>query len=177
MNKVILVNGFAGIGKTTISNMYAENHPPVASIEGDVLIAKINNWRENEDQARAVVFEETKSILEEYLKDNRDVLLPYLLTNHTHAEEFQKITEAHGATFYEILLDTNKKEAIERLFERGVWGEEGSPKLTEEDRGEIEKLFDKMTVEVAKRPNTIKIEVKKDQIRETYSKFMEVVSD
>ena len=52
--KVILLNGFAGAGKTTIAKRYIDQHPLSVVIEGDELIVNIGNWVAQEDEARTV---------------------------------------------------------------------------------------------------------------------------
>lgn len=174
--KLILLNGPAGIGKTTISKMYLTEHPLALSIEGDQIIGMMGHWREHESIARELVFKHTKCMAEVHLKEGLDVLLPYLLTNADHATAFERIAEENGALFCEIILLADKDEATNRLLERGVWGEEGSKKLTEKQRPEIESLYDGMMAALAKRPNTVRIGVEKDDIAGTYAKFLKAVS-
>ena len=174
--KVILLNGSAGVGKTTISKMYLDEHPLALSIEGDQIIGMMGQWRKHESVARELVFEHTKSMLATHLKSGHDVLLPYLLIDSSHASAFEKIVNKHNVIFYEVILLVDKGEATTRLLERGVWGEEGSNKLTEKHKPEIETLYNKMLTELNKRPNTIKIGVEKGNATGTYAKLLKVVS-
>lgn len=176
MKKVILLNGSAGIGKTTISKKYIDDNPLSISIEGDQIIGMMGQWRKHEDEARELVFEHTKALVNTHLESNNDVLIPYLLTNSEHASAFEKIAKKHNAEFYEVILFAEKDEATKKLLERGVWGEEGSETLTEQHLPEIESLYDKMINELNKRPNTIKIEVIKGDVDGTYANFVKSVS-
>jgi len=176
MNKVILLNGPAGVGKTTISKKYIDENPLSISIEGDKIIGMMGQWRKNEEVARQLVFEHTKSLLETHLKSGYDVVLPYLLIDATHATEFELIAKNNGAEFFEIVLLVEKEDATKRLLERGTWGEEGSKVLTEEHKSDIEALYDKMLEELNKRPNTIKLDVIKGDIDATYASFLKTVS-
>jgi 2-phosphoglycerate kinase len=58
MKKVILINGSAGVGKTTIATKYIEDNPLSMSIEGDQIIGMMGQWRKYEDEARELVFVE-----------------------------------------------------------------------------------------------------------------------
>jgi len=104
------------------------------------------------------------------------VILPYLVTDATHAESFERIAKKYGADFYEIMLATTKDDAIARLLERGRWGEEGSKQLTEEDVPRIESLYDLMMLELSKRPNAVSIETMRGDIDAAYSKFSDIIS-
>lgn len=176
MKKVILLNGSAGVGKTTISKMYLDEHPLTLSIEGDQIIGMMGHWRQHEVSARDLVFEHTKAMLTTHLKRGYDVLLPYLLTNADHAIAFEKIAKECNASFYEIILLVDKSEATKRLLERGVWGEEGSEQLTHKHKPEMESLYDSMVEELDKRPNTIQIKVVKEDVSGTYTQFLKAIA-
>ena len=173
--KLILLNGSASVGKSTITKLFLEENPLAIGVEGDNIIGMMGCWRENEDEARELVFQHTKHIADTQLKAGYSVLLPYLLTEPTHAEAFEEIAKLNDADFVEIILFVEKAEAVARLLERGVWGEEGSPKLTEDDKPEIEALYDKMDSALKARPNTQHIIVEKDNVQGTYEKFKELI--
>jgi predicted kinase len=166
--KLIILNGFAGSGKSTIAGRYIAEHPLAINIEGDQIIAMLGQWKEHYDKARECVLPHTKAMTETHLKLGYDVVVPYLLVNHKDAEEFEEVAHECDADFYEIMLFIEKARAIERLLKRGRWGEEGLPKITEKDLPEIVDLFNKMEKATSKRPNTIFIEVKVGDVDNTY---------
>ncbi len=170
--KLILLYGFASSGKTTLSKKYTDEHPLSMAFEGDQIISMMGGWREQEDKARRLVFEHTKSIVKNQLEAGYDVLLPYLLTEPKDAEVFENIAQEIEVPFFEVYLDIERKQAIERLLKRGCWGEEGSPKLTEDDMGEINDLYDTMETAMKERPNVTSIKSVEDAIEETYQLFL-----
>lgn len=174
--KLVLLYGFASSGKTTLSKKYLSEHPLSISIEGDQIISMMGQWRENEDEAREIVFEDTQAIVRIHLAKSRDVLLPYLLTDHRHAETFEKIAEEMSAYFFEVKINTERSDAIERLLIRGTWGEEGSPELTEADLLEINALYDAMEKAMSHRSNVQMISSDLGDIDGTYSKFIEALT-
>lgn len=169
-----MLNGFAGVGKSTISKKYIDTHPLTLSIEGDAIIVMLGQWLEHEDEARELMFALTKSMTTTYLASGHDVLLPYLLTNAEHAQAFEDIAKAASARFFEVVLLNDREEAIDRLLERGIWGEVGIPPLTEADRPEIEDLYSRMITSLDERPNTIKINSIRGSIDATYQQFLDV---
>ena len=175
--KLILLNGFAGVGKTTIAKRYIDDHPLTLSIEGDEIIVMFGQWLTHEEQAREYVFALTKSMIDTHLRHGRTVLLPYLLTNAQHAEAFGNIAAKQTAHFYEIFLTVNKEDAIERLLARGVWGEAGSPALTEKDLPVITTLYDTMIRETGKRLQTTSIHPFRNDIDRTYNAFLEAIGE
>jgi deoxyadenosine/deoxycytidine kinase len=175
--KLILLNGFAGVGKTTIARRYKDNHPLSLSIEIDELIVMLGQWLTYEEKAREYVFELTKSMIAAHLRAEKNVLLPYLLTNASHAEAFEEIATTQNAQFYEVFLSVDKEDAVERLMARGTWGEAGTPPITKYDLPVINTLFDTMMEATSKRTRTIYIHPLKNDIETTYKEFLEKVGE
>jgi len=174
--KLILLYGFASSGKTTLSKKYISEHPLSMSIEGDQIISMIGGWRGQWEQAREMVHEYTKKIVESHLDNEHDVLLPYLLLNPVHAEDFENIAKEKSVDFYEVNIEIKREEAIKRLLERGVWGEGGSPQLTEKDLPEINKLYDTKEKATSHREDVKSIESKYGNIDDAYASFLEAIS-
>ncbi|HEX6416690.1 MAG TPA: AAA family ATPase [Candidatus Saccharimonadales bacterium] len=170
--KVILLNGFAGAGKTTIAKRYIDQHPLSVVIEGDELIVNIGNWVAQEDEARQLVFELTKAMLRTCLESGHDVVLPYLVTDADHAEEFKQIAEALNADFYEFILHTDREDTIARLLKRGTWGEAGQPPISDKDMPAIEELADKMEAALKLRQEVIALDIKESDPDATYSQLL-----
>lgn len=170
--KLILINGFAGAGKTTIAKMYIAEHPLAMVIEGDELIVNMGSWQANEDEARRLLFLLTKAMARTYLAEDHDVLLPYLVTNAGHVDEFEKIAKDLGADFYEFVLHCDRPTAIARLLERGTWGEAGQPPIGNDELPVIEDLAARMERELEKRPGAIRIDVKVGDPKSTYDEIL-----
>ena len=175
--KLIILYGFAASGKTTIATKYISDHPLSMMIEEDLLIDMVGQWRKFEDKARDLVYKHICSIVKNQLQAGYVVILPCLLTDATRAESFQRIAEEAGCPLYEVYLEGSKEVAITRLLKRGTWGEAGSPPLTDEDRPEIETLFETMEREMAKRKNVVPLTVTKGDVDTTYQKLLELTSD
>lgn len=174
--KLIILYGFASSGKTTLSKRYISEHPLALSIEGDQIISMMGQWRKNEGEAREIVSEHTKLMTELHLKKGHDVLLPYLLTNTEDAESFKEIAERAQVDFFEIYIHLEREEAIYRLLKRGVWGEEGSPKLSHDDLPEIEKLYDQMEKSMSSRTRVKLLPSTLNDIDGTYVELIRLVS-
>ena len=174
MNKtnVILLNGFAGSGKTTIARMYVDNHSLAMVIEGDELIVNIGDWLDHEDEARDFVFALTKEMLRTALSLGHDVIVPYLVTNAKEVAELEQIAKRSDSQFYEFYLATHEEHAIQRLLSRGTWGEAGLLPLTMNDTPRITELYDHMKNALQYRPNQIHLKIKEGSPVETYQELL-----
>lgn len=172
-SKVIVLNGFAGSGKTTIARMYVNNHPLAMIIEGDELIVNIGDWLNQKKKARELVFALTKEMLKTAVKLGHDVIIPYLSVNAKEVAELENIAINNGSRFYEFYLATDKEHAIQRLLDRGIWGEADSPPLTSEDAPVINHLYEQMETALPLRPNQIHILAKKRDPSQTYNELLQ----
>ena len=173
--KLILLYGFAASGKTTLAKRYIDEHPLTIAIEGDQIIGMIGQWRKNEEKARQLIFEHTKSIAENHLTAGYNVIVPYLLSDSTQIEAFEDISKQCNATFIEIYIEIGKEDSVNRLLERGCWGEEGSRKLTEDDREMLISRYEYMENAMKERTNTKSISSTVGEIEATYRKLLESI--
>lgn len=167
----ILLNGFAGAGKSTIARRYIANHPLALAIEGDELIVNLGNWLKQETEARELIYEMIKSLLAIHLSKGYDVVLPYLVTDNRHIEEFESIAAKCNAVFYNFLLSNDKEVAIQRLLRRGTWGEAGTDPLGEKDMPEINRLYDAMEQQLEHQDRVIVIDQAGLSIDDTYGQI------
>ncbi|MES2971283.1 MAG: AAA family ATPase [Patescibacteria group bacterium] len=173
--RVILLNGFAGSGKSTIARMYVDNHPLAMVIEGDELIVNIGDWLDHEDEARDLVFALTKEMLRASLSLGHDVIIPYLATNAEEVAELEQIATSSNSRFYEFYLATHKDHAVQRLLNRGAWGEAGLPPLTSDDTPRITQLYEHMEAALPKRPNQTHVQIKEGSPVDTYQEVLKSI--
>ena len=132
----------------------------------------LGQWRTDSQKSAELKLVHTKNIVKTHLELGYDVVLPFLLQNTEHAEEYLTLASGVGADFYEFYLDIPKDEAVARLLKRGSWGESGLPALTDKDIPRIESLFESMSDAVLNRKNTICIRPQEGKIEETYQELV-----
>lgn len=169
--KLILLNGFAGAGKSTIGKRYIADHPLSLVVEGDELIVNIGSWLAREGEARELVYDMIKALLAMHLSKGHDVVLPYLVVDHRHIKEFEAIAASNNAVFYNFLLFNDKAVAVQRLLGRGTWGEAGTDPLSDKDMPEIERLHDAMEQQLEHQDGVIVINQSGLSVDDTYSRI------
>lgn len=167
--RFIVLNGFAGAGKSTIARRYIADHPLAFMIEGDELIINIGHWLDHETEARSMVYDMTKALASSHLQRGYDVILPYLVVDAAHISEFEQIAEQHNAIFFNILLANDKEIAISNLMKRGSWSEAGTDPLSEKDMPVIAEIYRQMVVALTNQKNIITIQQNGKQVTDTYS--------
>jgi len=173
--KLIMLSGFAGIGKSTIAERYINEHPLAMNLEGDRLIVALGQWAQHEEQARELVLKLSKAMAATHLASGHDVIVPYLPTKPEHLGEFEDVAKEVGARFIEIALTSDREETIQRLMKRGTWGEEGTDPITDADLPIIEDLYDKMDASLEIRPGTIQIPSVENDYDGTYQRFLRAI--
>lgn len=175
MPKLILLEGFAGSGKTTIAERYASEHPLTMHLEEDKLIVMFGQWLAHEDEARKLVFSLAKTMIATCLESGRDTIVPYLPTHPDRVKAFEDIAQNSGAGFFEVILEVERKDAIRRLMQRGSWGEEGTEPITDADLPIIENLHDTMSGVLEQRHAATRIACVEGDHEGTYQKFLEAI--
>lgn len=175
--KLIHINGPAGIGKDTLAQRYIDKHPFALCIRTDEIITWIGQWSqsENYDPARHLAFDLAMSMATTHLVAGRDVIIPHLLTDVEEVEALEKVANEASAPFIEILLFTDKKDALNRVFGRGTRGEPGAPPLTPNDRPEFEELYDNVLLAAGSRTAVKKVTSVAGDIDGTYQKVVDAI--
>lgn len=175
MAKLIFMNGPAAVGKSTIAERYVQEHPLALHLKFDELIVMLGQWLAHEDEARELVFSMVQDMVRTHLASGHDVVMPYLPRSADQIDQMKQVAEKTGAAFYEVSLMTGKEEAVERMMQRGSWGEPGADPLTEKDRPIVAWLYD-LAEEYSKRPDMRVVQVVKDDVDGTYKQFIERIS-
>jgi predicted kinase len=176
--KLIHLNGPAGIGKDTIAQKYIDAHPFALCIRTDDIITAIGQWSaaENYDPARHMAFNLALKMVETHLAAGYDVIVPHLLTDLDEAKSLENVAQKQAVSFVEIFLNSDKTDAIDRVFERGTRGEPGAPPLTSSDRPEFDELYDNVLIAANSRANVLRIISVKNDIEGTFKKVADAIS-
>lgn len=181
--KLILLNGPPGIGKSTLSARYANEHTPALNIDVDRLRDSVGKWQENQDVSMVQKYKFAYAMAEIHLYDGYDVVVADTIEALEVCNRFEAIAEKCGAILREVVLIAPIDEAIERCKTRARsmgYSTGFRPGGTLESGGKeemLKRIYAEMIEAVNGRPNTVKILSTEGSIEETYQLLLAAVGE
>ena len=156
MPSLIHLNGPPGIGKSTLSALYADRHPGTLNLDIDSLHAMIGGWQDSDTHAHEVLRPVALAMASTHLAGGRDVVLPQYLARVEEIERFERAAHAQGARFRELVLLDSKAASVTRFDERvddSVWGRHNR-RVVDEQGGVVflEEMYDRLVEILRVRP-------------------------
>ncbi len=180
MTCLIHLNGPPGIGKSTVSALYADRHPGTLNLDIDRLHGLIGGWQDSENHAHEVLRPVALAMAGVHLSGGRDVILPQYLARLDQITAFENIARQNAADFLEFILLDDKDESVARFHRR--------PDLTAWDQHNrhivaaqggtafLASMYDSL-IEVARlRCSAVVIRSQAGAIEETYAQLVEALS-
>src|SRR6516165_7502307 len=106
--RLIHLNGPPGIGKSTLAQMYSDDHPGVLNLDIDQLRGMIGGWRERFGETGAIARPLALSMAGTHLRGGRDVVMPQYLGELAEIERFEAVAHDSGGAFCEVVLMDTK---------------------------------------------------------------------
>lgn len=180
--KLIILNGALGVGKSTLAERYATEHPLTLKLDIDEVRRWISNYREEKEVSGPLAKKMAGEMARVHLKEGHDVVISQIFTQPEPLESLGGIAKECGADFYELLLSISKEDSIRRFIERGkaegyTDGFRPGGLITTGGREKkLAELYDGMMTLVSKRPHTRVIESVEGDIDGTYKNLTAVLT-
>ena len=117
MPRLILLNGPPAIGKSTLAQLFTDDHPLTLNLDIDALRAWLGRWDQH-DESKAIARELAKGLARAHLAAGRDVVVPQLLLRDEVIQQFRDLATEVGAGFVEVVLLGPRAEAVARFNRR-----------------------------------------------------------
>lgn len=180
--KLIIINGALGVGKSTIAEKYASEHPLTLKLDIDELRRWISNFREEKEISGPLSKKIACEVARVHLQAGYDVVISQIFIHEEPLDNLEKVAQDAGADFYEFLLAISKEDAIRRFIERGKadgyadgFSPGGLVTLGGKEK-KLEQMYDDLMTLIAKRPQTIFINSEEGDAESTYQRLLEKFS-
>ncbi|MDX6299377.1 MAG: hypothetical protein QOF53_591 [Nocardioidaceae bacterium] len=118
MNRLVLINGAPGSGKSTIAHALAQDKSMTLALDIDGIKHSLGRWGEDPLgsglQARRLAL----ALADEQLLAGFDVVIGQYLARTPFIEDLERCAERHGAQFCEFVLHLDAAALAKRLAER-----------------------------------------------------------
>jgi predicted kinase len=172
--RLILLNGPPGCGKSTLAQMYIDDHPLALNLDIDRVRGLIGRWREDPQaaglRARALALAAART----HLAAGHDVVIPQFLGRATFIEQIEHLAHEVGADFHEIVLLDTKENVLRRFAERSRAAADpahvDAHELLERSVGpaELSAMHDRLLAVIASRSTAKIIRAPSEQLNQVY---------
>jgi predicted kinase len=179
--RLIHLNGPPGIGKSTIAQLYVDNHPGVLNLDIDQVRSLIGGWRERFRETGEIVRPIALNMARAQLGQGRDVIMPQYLGLVSEIEKFETVATDCGAQFREIVLMDTKERSLERFARRGEHDDSDwhqlIRKIVQDDGGVnmLARMYDQLNETLRARPCTTLIPSEPGAIEQAYLAVVSVL--
>jgi predicted kinase len=179
--RLIHLNGPPGIGKSTLAQLYADDHPGVLNLDIDQLRGLIGGWRVRFAETGAIVRPLALSMAAAHLRGGRDVIMPQYLGELSEITRFEAVAHDSGAAFREIALMDSKQRSLERFYRRGAGNQHAWHRhvlqIVERNGGHdlLARNYENLTGVVAARPQITVVPSAEGAIRQAYQALTAVL--
>lgn len=116
--RLIHLNGAPGVGKSTIAEQYAAEHPGVLNCDIDRLRCFVGGWQHDFDGVGAIIRPVALAMIGAHLAGGHDVVLPQMLANEEERARFRAAAVESGHRYVHIMLQAPEGEARSRFYGR-----------------------------------------------------------
>ena len=168
--------GPPGIGKSTLSALYADRHPGTLNLDIDSLHRLIGGWQDADTHMHELLRPLALVMASAHLAGGRDVVLPQYLARLEEIERFERVAHEQGASFCEVVLLDEKAASIARFDSReddSPWGRHNR-RVVAAQGGPVflAAMYDRLQEVLRLRPAAVLVRSRLGNIEETYSFLM-----
>jgi predicted kinase len=172
--RLVLINGAPASGKSTLAQMYIDEHPLTLAIDIDVVRAMLGCWLDHPIEAGLTARCMALEMAWVQLSAGRDVLVPQFLGKLDFVLQLEHLCRQVGAEFIELVLLSSPQDTADRFARRSRHPETSAHYDAQAllDRsggaGELLAMYDRLLEVVASRPRTVTVTIADGEVERAY---------
>jgi predicted kinase len=114
---LLLINGAPGVGKSTLAERYAEEHPLALIVDIDSIRTRLGRWADVEE-SKLVARDLSLALASAHLANGYDVVVPQFLGRPEFRTQLESLAGGCGVDFVEVVLTGASERIVERFRAR-----------------------------------------------------------
>jgi hypothetical protein len=176
---LVHLNGPPGIGKSTLSALFADRHPGTLNLDIDSLHRLVGGWQDTDGRTHDILRPVALAMASAHLAGGRDVILPQYLARLEEITAFEKVADAEGAGFREVVLLDERAGSVERFHRReddSEWGRHNR-RLVAANGGSamLTTMYDQLLEVLEHRPSAVVVRSVPDAVEGTYAALLDAL--
>jgi predicted kinase len=183
MPRFIHLNGPPGIGKSTLAQLYVDDHPGVLNLDIDQLRGMIGGWQNRFAETGEIARPIALGMARTHLGRGRDVVMPQYLGSLSEIGRFEAVAVDTGAAFVEVILMDSKERSIQRFSSRGdddelAWHRQVRD-IVDRTGGEalLAGMYDQLAEVIRTRTNAVVVSSVAGALRQTYEAVAAILDE
>lgn len=181
MPALIHLNGPPGIGKSTLSALYADRHPGTLNLDIDRLHQFVGGWHNPDTRTHEILRPVALAMASAHLAGGRDVVLPQYLGKVAEIERFERVAREQAARFREVVLLDEKAAAIARFDSRNddsAWAQHNRQVVAAQGGAVfLAAMYDRLIEVLQSRRNAVVVRVEPGSVEATYVLLIEAFAE
>jgi predicted kinase len=181
MARLILLNGPPACGKSTVAQLYVDDHPLALNLDLDRIRALIGQWLSHAHDSGLLTRDIALAAARTHLAAGHDVVVPQFLAQPGFIEQLDATARHSKVPFHEIVLLDSKENALRRFVERSLRSADashmGARDLQDRSGGmaDLAAMYDRLTAMVASRPTAVVVPSLQGQAQKAYQQVLEMI--